>query len=79
MPEKKLTNPEKTAKSLSDYGKYSSLAFQMIAIILIGVFGGMKLDHWLKPRFPVFTVVLSFLAVILALYNTLKDFIRLKK
>ncbi len=79
MPEKKLTNPEKTVKSLSDYGKYSSLAFQMIAIILIGVFGGIKLDHWLKLRFPVFTVVLSFLAVMLALYYSLKDFIRFKK
>lgn len=79
MPEKKLTEREKTVKSLSDYGKYSSLAFQMIAIILIGVVGGMKLDKWLKPKFPVFTVVLSFLAVMLALYYSLKDFIRKKK
>ncbi len=79
MLEKKLKNPEKTTKSLSDYGKYSSLAFQMIAIILIGVFGGMKLDKWLDTRFPVFTVVLSFVSVMLALYYSLKDFIRLKK
>ena len=79
MLEKNLKNPEKTAKSVSDYAKYSSLAFQMVAIILVGVIGGMKLDHWLKPKFPVFTVVLSFLAVILALYFSLKDFIRLKK
>jgi F0F1-type ATP synthase assembly protein I len=51
----------------------------MIAIILIGVVGGIKLDKWLKPSFPVFTVVLSFLGVILALYYVLKDFIRFKK
>ena len=76
MQEKKPKNPEKTAKSLSDYAKYSSLAFQMIVIILIGVVGGIKLDHWLKMTFPLFTVVLSFLAVILALYYVLKDFIR---
>jgi F0F1-type ATP synthase assembly protein I len=79
MLEKKLKNPEKTAKSLSEYSKYSSLAFQMVVIILIGVIGGMKLDHWLKPKFPVFTVVLSFLSVMLALYYSLKDFIRMKK
>lgn len=79
MPEKKPIDPEKTAKSLSEYARYSGMAFQMIAIILIGVFGGMKLDQWLKPKFPVFTVVLSFLAVMLALYYILKDFIRLKK
>jgi len=51
----------------------------MIAIILVGVFGGIKLDKWLKPSFPVFTVVLSFLSVIFALYYVLKDFIRMKK
>ncbi len=79
MVEKKLTNPEKTAKSLSDYAKYSNLAFQMIAIILVGVFGGIKIDKWLKLSFPVFTVVLSFLSVIFALYYVLKDFIRMKK
>ena len=79
MLEKKQKKAEKTAKSLSDYGKYSSLAFQMVTIILIGVIGGMKLDQWLKPKFPVFTVVLSFLSVILALYYSLKDFIRFKK
>lgn len=79
MVQKKQTNPEKTAKSLSEYAKYSNLAFQMIAIILVGVFGGMKLDKWLKPSFPVFTVVLSFLSVIFALYYVLKDFIRMKK
>lgn len=79
MLEKNLKNRQKTAKSLSDYAKYSSMAFQMIAIILVGVFGGMKLDKWLETRFPVFTVVLSFVAVMLALYYSLKDFIRLKK
>jgi len=51
----------------------------MIAIILVGVFGGIKLDKWLETRFPVFTVVLSFVSVMLALYYSLKDFIRLKK
>ena len=79
MPEKKQTNPEKIAKSLNDYAKYSSLAFQMIAIIGAGVFGGIKLDQWLKPKFPLFTVILSFASVMLALYYSLKDFIRKKK
>ena len=78
MPQKNLKNQEKTAKSLSNYAKYSSLAFQMIAIILIGVFGGIKLDQWLELRFPVFTVVLSLLATALAVYYGIKDFLRMK-
>ncbi|MBN1143703.1 MAG: AtpZ/AtpI family protein [Bacteroidales bacterium] len=78
MPEKNLKNQEKTAKSLSSYAKYSSLAFQMVAIILIGVFGGIKLDRWLEFGFPVFTVVLSLLATGLAVYYGIKDFLRMK-
>jgi hypothetical protein len=78
MQLKKLKNQEKTAKSLSNYGRYSSLAFQMIAIILLGVFGGIKLDAWLKMHFPVFTILLSFVAVLLALYTALKDLLNTK-
>ena len=65
-------------KYLNSYARYSSIAFQMIAIILIGVFGGMKLDEWLKLQFPVFTVVLSFLSVVLAIYYVTKDLIKTK-
>ncbi len=63
---------------MNSYARYSSIALQMIAIILIGVFGGMKLDEWLKLKFPVFTVMLSFLSVVLAIYYVTKDLIRTK-
>jgi hypothetical protein len=68
----------KKAKSLNDYAQYSSLAFQMIVILGLGVLGGIKFDEWLKMKFPLFTVVLSFLAVLLAIYFGLKDFVRKK-
>jgi F0F1-type ATP synthase assembly protein I len=51
----------------------------MLAIILIGVFGGVKLDQWLELKAPVFTVILSILSVILAIYYAVKDLIRLDK
>ena len=63
---------------MNSYARYSSIAFQMIIIILIGVFGGIKLDEWLKLQFPVFTVLLSFLSVILAIYYVTKDLIKNK-
>lgn len=78
MPEKKLKNQQKISKGLSNYAKYSSLAFQMVAIILLGVFGGIKLDDWLDLKFPVFTVVLSLLATGAAMYYGIKDFLRMK-
>lgn len=69
-------NQNKFSASLNTYARYSSLAFQMIFIILAGVFGGIELDKWLDWRFPVFTVVLSILGVILAIYYAIKDFIK---
>lgn len=67
---------EKKKKSLDNYARYSSIAFQMLVIILAGVFGGIKLDQWLKLKAPVFTVILSLLSVILAIYYVTRDLIR---
>jgi F0F1-type ATP synthase assembly protein I len=60
---------------LHSYATYSSLAFQMLAIILIGVFGGLKLDDWINTR-PIFTIILTVLAVIFSIYYAIKDFIK---
>lgn len=63
-------------RMLDNYGKYSSLAFQMVVIIGLGVWGGVALDRWTHPGFPVFTLVLSLLSVALAIYTAIKDFIK---
>ena len=63
-------------KQLNNYGKYSSIAFQMLAIILLGVWGGVKLDEWLNLSFPVFTIVLSLFSVTLAIYTVVKDLLK---
>ena len=48
----------------------------MIAIILVGVIGGIKLDEKLKWEFPIFTVILSLFSVAAAIYIVIKDFIK---
>lgn len=70
--------PKKKKPSLTDYGKYSSLVFQMAATVAIGVFGGIKTDEWLGMHIPVFTVLLSFIGVIAAVYFAVKDLVRKK-
>jgi F0F1-type ATP synthase assembly protein I len=50
----------------------------MLAIILLGVFGGYKLDDWLQMSFPLFTVMLSLISVIFAIYTVVKDLINNK-
>lgn len=79
MDPKKPIDPQKATKNLKEYARYSNLGIQMIVVIMLGVFGGIKLDKWLQMKFPIFTVVLSFIGVILGIYIGLKDFIRTKK
>ncbi|MDR1761810.1 MAG: AtpZ/AtpI family protein [Bacteroidales bacterium] len=57
--------------------KYSNIGFQMLAIILLGVWGGQKLDELLGFS-SLFTIICSLIAVFAALYVALKDFIRFK-
>ena len=76
-PNPPTTNKKK--RPLSDYGKYSSLAFQMAVTIAIGVWGGKKLDEWLKiSDFPVFTVILSLLSLVGAMWFAVKDLLKKK-
>ena len=77
-PSSKTTKQQNRKSALSDYGRYSGLAFQMIAIILAGVFGGIKLDQVVRWEFPVFTMVLTILSVFMSMYYAVKDLIRKK-
>ena len=59
------------------YARYSGMGFQMLAIILLGVFGGFKLDGWLNTK-PFLTIILSFSSVILAIYYVTRDLLKKK-
>lgn len=77
LPPIKKTKPKsKLNKGIKDFGKYSGIAFQMIAIILVSVWGGIKLDKLTGWHTPVFTIVLSLLGVFAAIYTAVKDFIK---
>jgi len=75
---KSSKNQKNNQSNLSNYAKYSTIAFQMIAIILVGVFGGIKLDQIVRLEFPVFTVVLTIVSVILSMYYAIKDLLKMK-
>ncbi len=73
-------NPKKkkNSTSLNSYAKYSSVAFQMAAIILLGIFGGIQLDKLVKIEFPLFTVLFAILSVIFAIYFAIHDLLKMK-
>jgi F0F1-type ATP synthase assembly protein I len=64
---------------LKFYAKYSSLAFQMIVIVIAGAFGGKALDGWLKWDFPVFTVVFTILFVIMSIVYGMREIFKNNK
>lgn len=63
-------------KQVDNIIKYSNLGAQMLVIIFVAVFGGVKLDAYLSLHFPIFTLLFSLLGIIAAIYNAVKDFIK---
>lgn len=72
MDQNQQMNRKKSYKNKFDnFIRYSSLGFEMMAIIGAGTFGGYKIDQWLKNEFNGFTLGLMILSVILAIiYGT---------
>jgi hypothetical protein len=63
---------------MRNYGKYSSIAFQMIVVVLGGVFLGFKIDQWLHLEKHIFLVILSFFSGFLALFLAFRDLLKFK-
>ena len=67
---------ETDSDRLRTVAKYSGLAFQMLAIIGIGAFAGIKLDAYFHTRTPWFTIGLMLLGVVVALYQVIRSLTR---
>lgn len=68
--------PEKPREKTDNFIRYSGLAFEMIAIMAVGVFAGYKIDGWLDLSFPAFTLGLMILSVVAAIYHAIKNFLK---
>ena len=69
MADKKRSDKDR----LRIVAKYTSAAFQMAAIIVLGALGGKWLDSYFETGFKWWTLVLTIVAVALALYYFIKD------
>ena len=61
---------------MSEYAKYSSLIFQMIAIVAIGFFGGAELDKLMNMKSPVFTITLTIFTSFAAVYYLFRTLLK---
>jgi len=76
VPQKQKNQKNQLNKGIQDFGKYSGLAFQMLVIIAVMTWLGVKLDKVLGLSTPVFTIILSLLGVFAGIYTAIKDFIK---
>lgn len=70
-------NPEKKQK-FDSFIKYSSLGFEMMAIIAGFTFLGYKIDQWLQNDFKAFTFGLMVFSVIVAIIYGTKNLLKKK-
>lgn len=63
---------------IDDFIRYSSLGFEMMAIIGILTFGGYKIDQLLKNEFKGFTLGLMILSVVIAIVYATKNLLKKK-
>lgn len=68
-----LRQTDKPAKSSL---QYTGMALQMLASIVLGFFGGMKLDTYLQNNLPVYTLLFGLGGVAAGIYLAIKDFIK---
>ncbi len=64
---------------LKFYAIYSSLGIQMAVIVIAGAFGGRELDKWLQWHFPVFTIVLTLLGIVLSILYGIRELFKHQK
>ena len=77
LPWENKMNSDRKKQQLNAYARYSGMGLQMLAIILVGVFGGYELDKWLHTG-PILIIILSILSVFLSIYSVTRDFLRKK-
>lgn len=70
-----MTHPPKKNNPLNNYAKYSSIAFQMIAIIGVGSFVGVKIDDYFGDKNNLWTIILSLCSTILAVIFVIRRII----
>ena len=69
---------ESKRQSLNAIARYSGMAFQIAATIIICLFLGKWLDAKVPLKFPVFTTVFTILGVFLGVYFVIRDLLKQK-
>ena len=67
---------QKNKEKFDAFIRYSSLAFEMMAIIALGTFAGFKIDQWLNNDFRWATLVLMVVSVIGSVFYFIRKLLK---
>jgi hypothetical protein len=67
---------QKNKKRFDTFIRYSSLGFEMMAIIGFGTFLGYKIDQWMDNEFKGFTFGLMVFSVIVSIIYALRNLLK---
>ena len=67
---------QKNKNKFDAFIRYSSLGFEMMAMIGLGTFLGFKIDKWLENSFNWFTLIFMVLSVIGSVYYFIRKLLR---
>jgi len=70
--------PNKPKKKLDNFIRYSSLGFEMMAIIGGFTFLGYKIDEWMQNGFKGFTLGLMVFSVVVAIIHATRSLLKKK-
>ncbi|MEI8279584.1 MAG: ATPase F0F1 [Bacteroidota bacterium] len=70
-----MTTPRDTNSGM----RYAGLATQWMVMLSLAVWAGMKLDHLLNWKIPVFLIILPLAALCMSLWQLIKEFNKPRK
>jgi hypothetical protein len=68
-----------TPQNRNNIMRYAGLASTWLAMLLVTVWLGLKLDGWLKWKFPIFTILLPVVMLVYLLWKIIQEFSNPKK
>lgn len=69
---------ENNRQSLNAFARYSGMAFQIAAAIVICLFLGKWMDSEFPMKFPLFTTIFTILGVFLGVFFVMRDLLKKK-
>ncbi|MBR9861258.1 AtpZ/AtpI family protein [bacterium] len=76
MPEPQHKKKDSGNRKVGGYSavlKYTGLAFQMIAVVLLFTYAGYKIDEWLGLTVPIFMIIFIIAGLFGYLYKLIKS------